>query len=337
MEESEYQRRQRMEAARILRSVMPDLSQVMRDITSSQVDTVSIGTLYGDHYRELLGSFSRNVSVIASMPKIDVSSLLPKIDVPDLKLDYSSLFPDFSKVHENLWESVRPSVEAIQILQRDQFADIIKNARAMVRAAMPPNWRDDNITIPANLEVMLLDEGLALAWVPQAAVVQRLFSASSAQERRRILGARWTTVTKACITELEGIEQPKLGEHTKFALKAAKTLLAGHAEPAQALSANLLDTILRQSFDAKDLKAVTGQKTRMKIDDYPLRVAIVLGGIWGSFGEFWASKGTPIPRNFSRHGSAHAVSQRQYSRINSLLALMHVVSLLKLLETDLSS
>ena len=74
----------------------------------------------------------------------------------------------------------------------------------------------------------------------------------------------------------------------------------------------------------------------MDINQYPLRVAIVLGGIWGSYGEFWPSNGDVIPREFSRHGSAHGVSRRQYSRINSLLALMHVVSLLKLLEIDLT-
>lgn len=120
-----------------------------------------------------------------------------------------------------------------------------------------------------------------------------------------------------------------------FALDAARTLLGGSPRPAQALSANLLDTILRQSFDSKDRQSITGRKNRLDIDDYPLRVAIALGGIWGSYGEFWTSNGDKIPREYSRHGSAHGVSRRQYSRINSLTALMHVVSLLKLLETDL--
>lgn len=54
----------------------------------------------------------------------------------------------------------------------------------------------------------------------------------------------------------------------------------------------------------------------------------MLGGIWGAHGEFWPDKGDKIPRSYSRHGSVHGVSRRQYSRINAVLALMHVVSLL---------
>lgn len=152
------------------------------------------------------------------------------------------------------------------------------------------HWHDGGLTIPKDLETLLLDEGLALAWVPPPATVKKLFEATSAQERRRILGARWRTITGACIREMEGIESTPLTEYVEFALSAARTLLNNDPRPAQALSANLLDTILRQNFDDTARKTITGQQTRMDIDDYPLRVAIVLGGIWGSFGEFWAEQ-----------------------------------------------
>ena len=73
---------------------------------------------------------------------------------------------------------------------------------------------------------------------------------------------------------------------------------------------------------------------RLTIEDLPARSAVVLGGIWGAFGQFWPENGEQIPRNFSRHASAHGVSRRQYSRINALLALMHVTAPLKLLSVD---
>jgi ATP-dependent exoDNAse (exonuclease V) alpha subunit len=41
-------------------------------------------------------------------------------------------------------------------------------------------------------------------------------------------------------------------------------------------------------------------------------------------------------RDCASHSREQAVSRHQYSRINSLLARMHVVSLIKLLETDLA-
>ncbi len=66
-----------------------------------------------------------------------------------------------------------------------------------------------------------------------------------------------------------------------------------------------------------------------------MRVSIALGGR-GAHGQFWPNQGEKIPRLYSRHGSAHGVSGRQYSRINAVLALMHVVSLLRLMDVDLS-
>jgi hypothetical protein len=53
-----------------------------------------------------------------------------------------------------------------------------------------------------------------------------------------------------------------------------------------------------------------------------------------AFGQFWPKNGDQIPRDFSRHASAHGVSRRRCSRINVLLALMHVTALLKPLSVD---
>lgn len=47
----------------------------------------------------------------------------------------------------------------------------------------------------------LLDEGLALAWVPPKRIVVKLLSADSPAERRRIIGRSWRSITRACITQ----------------------------------------------------------------------------------------------------------------------------------------
>lgn len=203
-------------------------------------------------------------------------------------------------------------------------------------AALPPNWRGDQVSIPSNLEQLLLDEGLPLAWVPPRSVIVKLFAAGTAAERRKIIGDRWKMITKACLQELHGIEQAGLAAHVEFAVEAAESLLEGRAKSSQALAANLLDSILRAEFSDDDRRAITGQHVRLSIEDYPLRIAIVFGGIWGSHGQYWPERGDQIPRNFSRHGSAHGVSRRQYSRVNAVLALMHVVALLKVMEIDLA-
>ncbi|WP_421119845.1 hypothetical protein ACE2AJ_00345 [Aquihabitans daechungensis] len=258
-----------------------------------------------------------------------------KFAAPSLKLDYAALFPDYADLAPKAWKAVLPALTQIQDIQRKQFADVIAAARRAYDASLPPNW-PKGANLPADLEVMLLDEGLALAWVPPENIVVQLFAAASASERRTIIGRRWRGIGRACLDGLNQVTHSDLQDHAHFAREAADTLMNGSAAASQALSANLLDSILRAEFSDNDRTTITGQKNRLDIGDYPLRVAIVLGGIWGSHGQFFPERGDQIPRSYSRHGSAHGVSRRQYSRVNAVLALMHVVSLLRVLEQDLA-
>lgn len=41
-----------------------------------------------------------------------------------------------------------------------------------------------------------------------------------------------------------------------------------------------------------------------------------------------------MPTQFTRHGTVHTISSRQYSKANSLIALLHVVGLLCLIEDE---
>lgn len=337
MSESPYERRQREAAQRMLKAAMPSVTRMMADIVMQQQYMTGIKQIYTPQYDAMLKSITRSILPTFETPVVGAQALraLRGVNVPALQLDYSSLFPDFAAIQASAIIPLLPSIRLIQDLQRDQFASIIKSARAAVSAMLPPNWQGKDVTIPKDLETLLLDEGLPLAWVPPQEVVVKLFAAETAADRRKVLGARWKTIARACLEELQKVSHADLTEHAEFAVEAAESLLDGRSKSSQALSANLLDTVLRASFNEQDRTAITGQKQRLDIDDYPLRVAIVLGGIWGSHGQFWPSKGDKIPRMYSRHGSAHGVSKRQYSRINALLALMHVVSLLRVLEVDL--
>jgi hypothetical protein len=336
MNESNFERRQRQNAERLIKAAMPDVNRAMRDIVRQQMPLDNIGKVFSQQYQSMFASIEKNLRQANKLALNTARLEAANIKIPPLLLDYKSLFPRLPAFQPDLIKSFMPSVRLIQNLQRGQFADIIARIREAVSAVLPPNWRGEDVRIPLNLEALLLDEGLALTWIPPEPVIVKLFNATSPGERRRILGRHWRGICQACIVQLESVEDRTLKEHVHFALKAAHLLRSCSPEGAQSLSANLLDTILRERFDRTDHKTITGQKQRLDIEDYPLRVAIVLGGIWGSHGEFWPSNGDKIPRQFSRHASAHAVSRHQYSRINSLLALMHVVSLIKLLETDLA-
>lgn len=317
-EEREVEARRRR-----LQALMPQIQAAMQgwEREQRQLVTRNLADVFGPQYQRLLD---------------DLSSSMTHIEFPALKLDYPALFPDFAAMQADVWERVVPSVRLIQDAQREQFAQIIAGIRRAVEATLPPNWLGEEISIPDNLEVLLLDEGLPLAWVPPPIVVSQVFSAANSGDRRRVVGRRWRGIVRACMDEIDKNLDPALQEHSGFVRKAAEALLSGSHEASQALSANLLDSILRAKFRSDDRKTITGRQARIDLDDYPLRVSIVLGGIWGAHGQFWPDKGDKIPREYSRHGSAHGVSRRQYSRINAVLALMHVVALLRLIDVDLS-
>ena len=71
--------------------------------------------------------------------------------------------------------------------------------------------------------------------------------------------------------------------------------------------------------------------TRFDIDaEKEIEQGIVYGGLWGMFLQFHSDSEGAIPHQLSRHATAHAVSKRQYRRVNSLIAFMHAVDYLYL-------
>jgi len=171
---------------------------------------------------------------------------------------------------------------------------------------------------------ILLEEGLPLVWVPSQPTLEAILAAPDARSRRRILGRRWQHVLNDCEAVLEDISYPSLTRHISFAQEAVSALRAGYVTAAQALAANLLDSIMRCNFSKSSAREITRNKKgdQFDLDGYKMRVACTLAPIWHAYAEYWQDKGDPIPRTFGRHPSAHAVSRAQYSRINALTALM---------------
>jgi hypothetical protein len=170
--------------------------------------------------------------------------------------------------------------------------------------------------------------------VPRARTVQAILDAPDTAARRRIVQRRWRSIITDCDQALESFERRDIQTNIRFASKAIRAFREGHPEAAQALATNLMDTLLRNYFMA-DFRAITNNRAngkRIDLSDYTVRVAFVIGPIWAAYREFWSSQGDPVPRDFARHASAHAVSRAQYTQTNAMLAIMLVTSLLWLLE-----
>ena len=221
---------------------------------------------------------------------------------------------------------------------RRQWDSVFESMRGLAERVFPPNWKGLNQPDLDVIELILLDEGIPLAWVPSQPILQAVFDSPNATARRLVLGRRWKGLTSDCEACLSEVSHADLRCHQPFAMDVVRAMRDGHASGAQALAANLLDSILRRNFDKDDFKAVTTNKkggSRFDLDAYRIRVAFTLAPVWRAYAEYWESQGDPIPRAFGRHPSAHAVSTTQYSRINAVIGLMLVTSLLRLLDSEL--
>lgn len=148
-------------------------------------------------------------------------------------------------------------VTALLAQQHQQWDSLFEALRTLAEKFLPPNWKGVRHPDFGTIEAILLDEGIPLAWIPSQAVLQALFDAPDAAARRRIIGRRWGSVVSDCEVVLSEVSHPTLQRHQPFAVDVVQALRDGHVSAAQALAANLLDSVLRRNFDGDDLKTVT--------------------------------------------------------------------------------
>lgn len=247
---------------------------------------------------------------------------LPQIQVPTVQLDFYRQFA--------------VSIEPVLRAQREQIAKVMAGVAAAVERIYPENWHGVRGLKFERLESILLDEGIPLVGVPRRSTVQAILDNPDPAGRRALVGRRWRSISTDCEAALDSFQRRELRGQIPFAQKAIRALRDGHPEAAQALAANLLDTVLRTHFTA-DFRTITNNRpngTRLELDDYTVRVACAIAPVWSAYRQFWTSDGDPVPRTFARHASAHAVSKAQYNRTNAVLGVMLVTSLLWLCEHE---
>ncbi|MCI2956349.1 hypothetical protein MN032_01485 [Agromyces atrinae] len=230
------------------------------------------------------------------------------------------------------FERLRPGLDALGSVVLE-FARVLPD----ILATLPPNLRQ--LGSQMDLERLIdlaADEGLQFAYVPPSTVISKILAAPDAAARKQVIRNNGRLILKSCEDELALIQSADLTHHVAFAQRSASALRAGHREASQALSANLMDTVIANQLRPLR-RLVTNQKSKPDIDEFSIRAAITLSGIWSAHGQYFPEKGEQIPRSYSRHGTVHGVSKRQFTAVNATLALMHVVALLRLLDSEHSS
>lgn len=274
---------------------------------------------------------------IEALTKVDMPPLTPTTTVPKFDwvygiptIDITSLFADVLPA-SGLAFTQQTSISDVLGETRQRLADLfswLNTERYRDAASLPSNWDGIKMKDYGLLEQLFLDEGLALAWVVEPKLLTQLLTAESASKRREMLAEHWEEIIDRCYRLLEAITLPALAEWRGFALNIAAALNSGHAEAAQALAASLIETMVIKDFGWKKKSKKMAKEKQPEMTPETIHRCIVYGGLRGVFSHFPPDDETRIPSKLSRHASAHAVSAKQYTLTNSLIAFMHVVAYL---------
>jgi hypothetical protein len=296
------------------------------DITESNgMDKNPISETSRDVGKIAVSAWAKSIAEINSSISKQVAAMLPKLDA-------SAILPNYSGIMSDFHEQVQRTLQGLTAQWAKPFIDI----RRRIKGIFPENWKEVKNLSFSKIKIILLEEGIPLAWVPRGSIVQSLLNAENAAARRKIVGRNWQIIAVDCDALLEKVQHSQLKPDVNLTKQSISALREGHAAASQALSANLLDSVMRRHIDESLRKKITNSNNKLDMDDFILRESVVLAPIWQGFASYWPNKGDPIPYRFTRHASAHGVSRRQYSKINAVVALMLVSSLLKLLDDEFS-
>ena len=203
--------------------------------------------------------------------------------------------------------------------------------------AHPPNLRSADLPLE-ELERLIYSEGLPLAATVRRRTLEEVRTASSEAMRRQIIARRWRSILTDCLRTIN--EASPLQADGAFALEAIEAARAGYFAAAQSLAMNHTDMLLGRHL-MEYYKALSGaqntkRKKKIQIDYRSLSLPawFALAPTWHLYAYFSSEEGTPIPRTLGRHPTTHAVSPKQFTRANAVLAVMHLTSIIWFLSTE---
>ena len=260
------------------------------------------------------------------------NSWLPAFDRQQLYLgDVARLIKPIEDSYRGIGSLVADTVESASrwfAAQLTPFLEALPDLVDIGRGIFPSNLIEADVELDLNKWTsLMMDEGLPIAWVPQAATIEAIMSAGSASARRSVYGTRWKGILTDCEVQLDGMSSSFADPYVKFAQKAVGALRGGHSEAAQSLAANTLDSVLQKILTGPERRPVLGPD-RIDPDDFGNTKYFVYSQLWGIHRPFHGRGGEQVPKTFNRHGSVHGVSRKQFSRLNAVLAVAHLTSVL---------
>ena len=209
--------------------------------------------------------------------------------------------------------------------------DWLRNFRDNTRSRLPSNLRllyDDDYELFAVLAEVALEEGIPLTWVPRHEIVLELLHAASRADRLAIIEERRSDILDDC----EAILSESSEEDAEVCNEAIVALRDGLPRAAQALAANLIDSIVL-GFGGQSPRNQLTERAQVPYTELPFRgfaESLAIRPLYRTFCRWYPATGTPPPEHFSRHATAHAAdTPAVYNQQNPMIAVMLATSLIR--------
>ena len=216
---------------------------------------------------------------IARNPLGSSSFLNMLAESPEFRANLERLFAQLRPIanlgllHTSIKETLLPIAQ-----QSESWQELFESFRKLRDRILPENWQSIRTPTIHELEVILIDEGIPLMWIPGPQIVEAILEAENTSARRRVIRQRWKQILMDCEAVLSGITYPDLKEECSFALDCIRAIRGGYVNPAQALAASLLDTVLchleidmRRQFKKNEFRQ---KGIRFNLDDYTFLSAL---------------------------------------------------------------
>jgi hypothetical protein len=126
----------------------------------------------------------------------------------------------------------------------EQLARFNKDWIERLKRSYPANWRDLTREEIDQAVKLMVDPGLALAWVPRAEILRELLAAEDDEARTAVLEARSDDIVTDVERVFDEVTVPELAMTIDYARKAVAAHKDGHTEAALALAAATLSNIV---------------------------------------------------------------------------------------------
>ena len=199
----------------------------------------------------------------------------------------------------------------------------------LVRPALPANILEADIDYEPDEWMTWISEGLVIAWVPDAGTLELIAAAGTPAGRRSAVSTRAAEVLESCEVLLDQITAADYVPFVEPVRRAIAGVRADFSDLAQAYAASTLETIVAMKYGPRRFfPKIVSEHEQARLFRSELHLAQLIA-VFQSF------TGDDVPTTFNRHATVHAVTRgKQYSRLNAVLAVGHLVSALWKYELD---